>query len=142
MDGFRAQLAWLGWSKSPRSSSIKPKNVESLWTLFLLKLTAHGANPIMRDIIRMMGNRTLEDLDIDGADVQQLLDELTNAKDTLVDHNGYLPRHHVLGSSPRVPGHAFEENSDLPLLENVGWQRLRWKRTRRSERAHLEGPAK
>ena len=92
-------------------------------------------------ILRMMGNRTLEDLDIDGADVQQLLDELTDAKDNLVEHNRCLPRHYVLGSSPRIPGHDLEENSDLPLLENVGWQRLRWKRTRRSERAHLEGPA-
>ena len=32
----------------------------------------------------MMGNRTKEDLDIDEADFPQLLDELTDAKNSLV----------------------------------------------------------
>ena len=35
--------------------------------------------------LRMMGNRTVEDQD--EADSQQLLDELTNAKNNLVQHN-------------------------------------------------------
>ena len=63
---------------------------------------------------------------------------------------------HTMGFSiiPRVLGHVLEDNSDLPLLSlragsgnrphtdtNVGWQRLRWKRRRISERAQLEGPA-
>ena len=61
----------------------------------------------------MMGHRTTEDMDIDEADFQELLD----AENNLVQHNGYLPRQWVLGSSPRVAGHVLEDNSDLPLLE-------------------------
>ena len=41
--------------------------------------------------LRMMGHRTMEDVDIDEADSQQLLDELTDAKNHLAQHNGYLP---------------------------------------------------
>ena len=67
--------------------------------------------------LRMVGNRTVEDLDIDEADFQQLLDELTDANNNLVQHNEYLPRHWVLGTFPRVPGHVLEDNSNLPLLE-------------------------
>ena len=67
--------------------------------------------------LRMMGNRTVEDLDIDEADFQQLLDELTDANNNLVQHNEYLPRHWVLGTFPRVPGHVLEDHSNLPLLE-------------------------
>ena len=40
----------------------------------------------------MMGNRTMEYLDDDEADSQQLLDELTSATNNLVQHTGYLPR--------------------------------------------------
>ena len=46
--------------------------------------------------LRMMGNRTTEDLGVDEADFQQLL------------------------SSRRVPGHVLEDNSHLPLLELDG----------------------
>ena len=38
--------------------------------------------------LRMMGDSTMEDLDIDEADYQQLMDELTDAKNNLVQHNG------------------------------------------------------
>ena len=41
----------------------------------------------------MMGNRTMEDLDIDEADFQLLLDELMDAKNIFAQHKGYLPRH-------------------------------------------------
>ena len=62
----------------------------------------------------------LEDVDIVEAEVQQLLDEWTDSKSNLVQNNGYLPRQGVPGSSPRVSGHALEDNSDLPLLEPEG----------------------
>ena len=74
--------------------------------------------------LRMVGNRTMEDLDIDEADFQQLLDELTDAKNNLAQHNGYLPRPWVLGSSLRVLGHVLEYTSDLPLPESEG----RWRK--------------
>ena len=47
--------------------------------------------------LRMMGNRKMEDLDIDEAYFRQLLDELTETKNNLVQPNGYLPRQRVLG---------------------------------------------
>ena len=41
----------------------------------------------------MMGNRTVEILDdIDESDLRQLLDELTDAKNNLVQQNVYLQR--------------------------------------------------
>ena len=44
-------------------------------------------------------------------------------KINLVQHNGYLPRQWLLGSSPRVPGHVLADNSDLSLLEPQAWFR-------------------
>ena len=92
--------------------------------------------------LRMMGNRTMEDLDIDEADFQHLLEELTDANKNLVQHKAYSPRQWVLVSSPRVLGHVqiswsvrTGSGNRLSTDINVGWQRLRWKRTRRSDRA-------
>ena len=42
-------------------------------------------------------------MDTDEADFQQVLDGLTDAKNHLVQHNGYLPRQWVFGSAPRFP---------------------------------------
>ena len=49
-----------------------------------------------------------------------MLDELTDAKNSLVQHNGCMPRQWVFGLIPRVPGHLFEENSDLHHLGPEG----------------------
>ena len=54
------------------------------------------------------------------SDFQTMLDELTDAKNSLVQHNGYMPRQWVFGLIPRVPGHLLEENSDLPYLDPEG----------------------
>ena len=70
--------------------------------------------------LRIMRDRTMEHLITDEADFLQLLGEFTDAKNNLVQHNGYLPRQEILGSSPRVPGHVLEDNSVLPLLEPDG----------------------
>ena len=43
-----------------------------------------------------------------------------DAKNNLLQHNGYLQRQWVRGSSHRVLGHVLEDNSDLPLLEPEG----------------------
>ena len=78
-------------------------------------------------------------------DFQTMLDELTDAKNSLVQHNEYMPRQWVFGLIPWVPGHMLEENSDLPSLRvvsgglprcatSVEWQRLRLRRMRKSER--------
>ena len=71
----------------------------------------------------------MEDLHTDEADFQQLLDELTDAKNHLVQHNGYLPRQWFLATPPDC---RFRKQARY--RQNVGWQRLRWKRTRRSEK--------
>ena len=53
-------------------------------------------------------------------DFQTMLEELTDAKNSLVQHNGYMPRQWVFGLIPRVPGHMLQENSDLPNLDPEG----------------------
>ena len=135
----------------------KAEGHESLWTLLLLKLTdtwRQVENHARR--LRRIENQTMEGLDINEADFQQLLDELTDAKKNVVQHTGHLPRNCFLELSSDGPDHVLEDHTDLPLLEpdvwfkkqgnrtstdtNVGRQRVRWKRTRRSERAYLEGP--
>ena len=54
------------------------------------------------------------------SDFQTMLDELTDAKNSLVQHNGHMPRQWVFGLIPRVPGHMLKENSDLPNLDPEG----------------------
>ena len=53
-------------------------------------------------------------------DFQTLLDELTDAKNSLVQQNGYMPRQWVFGLIPRMPGHMLEENPDLLNLDPEG----------------------
>ena len=67
-----------------------------------------------------MGYRIVEDIDVSQSDFQTLLDELTDAMNSLVQHNGYMPRQWVFGLIPRVPGHFLEENSVLPNLDLEG----------------------
>ena len=62
----------------------KAEGRESLWTLLLLKLTdtwRQVENHARR--LRRIENQTMEGLDINEADFQQLLDELTDAKKML-----------------------------------------------------------
>ena len=64
--------------------------------------------------------KILEDIDVSQNDFQTLLDELTDAKNSLVQQNGYMPRQWIYGMIPRVPGHLLEENPDLPNLDPEG----------------------
>ena len=75
------------------------------------------------------------------SDFQTMRDELTDAKNSLVQHNGYMSRQSVFGLIPRWPGHMLEENSELPNLDPEGrfrriaeWRRLRQRRIQKSER--------
>ena len=54
------------------------------------------------------------------SDFQTMLDELTDAKNSLMQDNGYMPRQWVFGLIPLVPGHMLEENSDMPNLDPEG----------------------
>ena len=67
-----------------------------------------------------MGYKILEDIDVSQNDFQTLLDELTDAKNNLVQQNGKMPRQWVFDLIPRVPGHLLEENPDLPNLDPEG----------------------
>ena len=67
--------------------------------------------------LRQMGYRIVEDIDLSQCDVQTMLDELTDAKNSLVQHNGYMPREWVSSLILRVPCHMLEENIDLPNLD-------------------------
>ena len=67
-----------------------------------------------------MGYTILEDIDVSEGDFQGMLDELTDAKNSLVQQNGYMSRQWVFGLIPRVPGHMLEENPDLPNLDFEG----------------------
>ena len=94
---------WLRWAGAPkclrvhphrarsaRTFLIKSKDAESLRTLFLLKLTGTWSKVENHArYLRMIGNRTMGDSDIDEANFQQLLDEFTDAKNKLLHHNGY-----------------------------------------------------
>ena len=43
----------------------------------------------------------VEDIDVSQSDFQTMLDELTDAKNSLVQHNGYMPRQWAFGLIPR-----------------------------------------
>ena len=58
--------------------------------------------------LRQMGYKILEDIDVSEGDFQTLLAELTVAKKSLVQQNGYMPRQWVFGLIPRAPGHMLE----------------------------------
>ena len=70
--------------------------------------------------LRQMDYKILEDIDVSEGDFQTPLDELTDAKNSLVQQNGFMPRQWVFGLIPRVPGHMLEENPDLPNLDPEG----------------------
>ena len=70
--------------------------------------------------LRQMRYRIVEDIDVSQSDFQTMLDELTDAKNSLVQHNGYMPRQWVFDLIPREPGHLLKENSDLPNLYPEG----------------------
>ena len=67
--------------------------------------------------LQQMGDKILEDIVVSEGDFQTLLDELTDAKNSVVQQNGYIPRRWVFGLIPRVPSHMLEENPDLPNFE-------------------------
>ena len=69
---------------------------------------------------RQLGYKILEDIDVSQSDFQTLLDELTDAKNSLVQQNGYMPKQSVFGMIHLVPGHLLEENPDPPNLDPEG----------------------
>ena len=107
VDDFRARLASLGWGAQclrvdPHRAQISKKFFyqAELRGIFVDPAEAHWHIEQVESnarYLRRMGNRTMEHLDIDEADFQQLLNELTDAANNLVQHNGYVPRQWVVG---------------------------------------------
>ena len=62
-----------------------------------------------------MEYKNLEDIDVSQNDFQT-----TDAKNSLVQQNGYLSRQWVFGLIPWVPGDLLEEHPDLPNLDPEG----------------------
>ena len=107
VDDSRARLASLGWGAEclrvdPHRAKISKEffdqaegrgicvdPAEAHW--HIEQVESHAR------YLRRMGKRAMEHLDIDDADVQHLLDELTDATNDLVQHNGYVPRQCVVG---------------------------------------------
>ena len=153
---------WLRWAGSPRCLRVDPHRSQIAQgvlrqnrrtrhicgTQHLLKHTGRWDRwKTMPGICDKWDTEFVEDI-VSESDFQTLLDELTDAKNFLVQHNGYMPRQWVFGLIPRVPGHLLEENSDLPNLDpegsfqkdcrdapiSVEWRRSRLRRMRKSER--------
>ena len=125
---------WLTWAGSPRCLRVDPHRSQIAREFFdkaegrgiFVEPTSGEAHWQMGQVennarhLRQMGYRIVEDIDVSQNDFQAVLDELTDAKNCLVQHNGYTPRQWVFGLIPRVPGHLLEENSDLPNLDPQG----------------------
>ena len=137
VDPHRSQIAREYFDKGEgRGTFVEPTPAEAHWQMGHVENNAR--------YLRQMGYRTVEDIDVSQSDFQTMLDELTDAKNSLVQHNGYMPRQCVFGLIPRVPGHLLEQNSDLPNLDPEGrfrrcatrveWRRSRLRRMRKSER--------
>ena len=125
---------WLRWAGSPRCLRVDPHRSQIARGFFdkaegrgiFVEPTPAEAHWQMGQVennaryLRQMGYKILEDIDVSQNDFQTLLDELTDAKNNLVQQNGYMPRQWVFDMIPRVPGHLLEENPDLPNLDPEG----------------------
>ena len=125
---------WLRWAGSPRCLRVDPHRSQIARGFFdkaegrdiFVESAPAEAHWQMGQVennaryLRQMGYRIVEDIDVSQSDFQTMLDELTDAKNSLVQHNGYMPRQWVFALISRVPGHMLEENSDLPNLDPEG----------------------
>ena len=113
VDAHSSQIARGFFDKAEgRGIIVGPTPAEAHWQMGQVENNAR--------YLRQMGYNILEDIDVSQSDFQTLLDELTDAKNSLVQQNGYMPRQWVFGTIPRVPGHLLGENPDLPNLDPEG----------------------
>ena len=107
---------WLGWAGSPRCLRVDPHRSQIARGFFdkaegrgiLVGPTPAEAHWQMGQVennaryLRQMGYRIVEDIDVSQSDFQTMLDELTHAKNSLVQHNGYMPRQWVFFLIPHL----------------------------------------
>ena len=107
--------------KLPEVSSTRQKDEAYLLNQHRLKHIGRWVKwKTMPGIFDKWDVKYFEDIDVSQNDFQTLLDELTDAKNSLMQQNGYMPKQWVFGTIPRVPGHLLEENPDLPNLDPEG----------------------
>ena len=97
---------WLRWAGSPGCLRVDPHRSQTA-RYFFNKAEGRGifVEPTLAEAhwqkgqvennaryLRQMGYRINEDIHVSQSDLQTMLDELTDAKDGLVQHNGYMPR--------------------------------------------------
>ena len=125
---------WLRWAGSPRCLRVDPHRSQIARGFFdnaegrgiFVEPTPAEAHWQMGQVennasyLRQMGYRIVEDIDVSQSDFQTMLDELTDAKNSLVQHNGHMPRQWLFGLIPRMSGHMLQENSDLPNVDPEG----------------------
>ena len=142
VDPHRSQIARGFFDKAEgRGIFVEPTPAEAHWQMGQMENNAR--------YLRQMGYRIVEDIDVSQSDFQTMLDELTDAKNSLVQHNGYMPRQSVFGLIPRVPGLllAVKRTLTYPIwilrvvsgglprcATSVEWRRSRLRRMRKSER--------
>ena len=113
VDPHRSQIARGFFDKAEgRGIFVEPTPAEAHWQMGQVENNAR--------YLREVGCRIVEDIDVSQGDFQTMLNELTDAKNGLVQLNGYMPRQWVFGLIPKVPGHMLDENSDLPNLDPEG----------------------
>ena len=71
-------------------------------------------------------------------DLQVLLDELCDAKSSLVTCKGYMQRQWVVGRLPRIPGRVLDVNKDLPIMDPDGRFREHAEMRHRCRRAAID----
>ena len=84
VDPHRSQIARGFFDKAEgRGIFVEPTPTEAHWQMGQVENNAR--------YLRQMGYRIVEDIDVSQSDFQTMLDELTDAKNSLVQHNGYMP---------------------------------------------------
>ena len=148
-------IGWRRWAGAPKSLRVDPHRAQIIeisfdqaeWRGIFVDPVLAKAHCQMQHVdnhsryLRMMANRTMEDLDVDEADFKQLLDDLTCAKkvyNTIGTYRDNKFRGHplvFLATSLRTTQicHSWSlraGSGNRPGTDtNVGWQRLMWKRT-------------
>ena len=113
VDPHRSQIVRGFFDKAEgRGIFVEPTPAQAHWQMGQVENNAR--------YLRRMGYRIVKDIDVSQSDFQTMIDKLTDAKNSLMQHNGYMPRQWVFGLIPRVPGHMLEENSNLPNLGPEG----------------------
>ena len=99
VDPHRSQIARGFFDKAEgRSTLVEPTPAEAHWRM--------GQVEKMPGILRQMGYRIVEDIDVSQSDFQTMLDELTDAKNSLVQHNGYIKTVGVRADSSGARSHV------------------------------------